>query len=87
MDILDALFNISQVLFGLFLGLVGYAIKRYFYGRTLDETGKVLYKYERRRAIIGHFISQAKGEGHSSASPVDCGEGKCTVFGSRLAVV
>jgi hypothetical protein len=58
----------------------------------LAEKVKVLFnrflvKTNRDRAIVSHFISQAKGEGHSSASPVDCGEGKCTVFGSRMAVV
>lgn len=66
---------------------IGYLLRR-IVGDFLWKEGKfLLIKTERDAAIVAHYMKQAAGEGHQSASVLDCNQDKCQVFHSVSAVV
>lgn len=79
-SIMDAGKNTAEFLvYGVGIGYLG---KRYIGDMILKEGRKILIKTERDSAIVNHYMKQAKGQGHEAATPLDCGQEKCQVFGS-----
>lgn len=83
MDAIGTVFHYGEevirfLVFGVGLGYIGrkviadYMIKK---GRLM------ITKTARNSAIWQHYQRQAKGQGHASASVLDCGEEGCQVFG------
>lgn len=69
------------------IGVAAYIVRGWIAGKVVAYGRKFLVKTERDRAIVSHYSAQALGQGHGSASVLDCGEGKCAVFGGVRAVV
>ena len=63
------------------VGVAVYIVRGWMANLVMKQGKRLLVKTERDRAIVGHYSAQAVGKGHESASVLDCGEGKCRVFG------
>lgn len=69
--------TVKFLVFGVGLGYIA----RKFVGEYLIRVGRrYMLKSERNLAIVAHYKHQSEGKGHSSASVLDCSEGKCQVF-------
>lgn len=89
MDVFSHIASIGEevvkfLVFGVGIGYIGRKIVADY---MIKEGRKFLIKTERDSAIVAHYMKQAKGAGHETASPVDCGQEKCQVFGNRAQLV
>lgn len=71
---------IKFLVFGVGLGYIG----RKVVADYMIKQGRVMItKSARNSAIWQHYSKQAKGQGHASASVLECGEDGCQVFGRQ----
>lgn len=73
--------KIFDLVIGFFAAFALWGVRSLLFERLRKLVSRYFVKTERDRAIMLHFGNQVAGRGHASASPVDCGEGKCVVFG------
>ncbi len=86
MDIINNIGTHGKEVFDFFLytivlGIIG---RKVLADWLINKGRRFMAKSERNSAIWTHYQSQARGQGHSSASVLDCGEGNCRVFGTKL---